>query len=584
MSSTDNYLFAKSLEAQGEEKYTPYTDLQWNYMPDSNNGVYQPSNCMVQFDLQNLYSASKYVDASQLYLAIPITMIVALSNNSAAIAPGTVALNALASIKSNYNNLIHSCDLVLDGKTINQSNAFTNVYTSVKMMSQLSPGDLETMGASLGFSSVIDNHRSMRYVPVVPATNENSPGTGLCNNIVFSTSATPSLERHGVVTSGGALSGRICNRAIQERIFRYPNITSVSENGIYGTAGIIQSELTVASDLRPYFKVQNNCGIFYDVALLPLKYLFDSLSNIGLTKKLSGVLKIYLNTGSIAVPVNAPTTKPGYSLTNLSTSTFVNTCPLTINYLGNDVALPATTTHIVAGLYVSNSIPSNSIAGVNLASVNAQHPLRNCRLYYPQIELDVNESAKFNEVMRNKKVVHRQFTVNTFTGIGTTGTENRLVQAGIKNPLSVIIVPYLAAVENQYVEQFRSPFDTFPNTLSPVQLSNLQVSVGGRNYLANQLNYSYDVFLQQINTHDNIGLSDIGVNQGLFDASFWELNRVYIVDVGRSSAAEKLTPRSVQVNFTNNTNVVINYMVFVEYLDDFTIDTLTGAITMNNQM
>lgn len=580
MSSTDNYLFARSMEPQGEDKYTPYSDLQWNYISDSNNGVYQSTNCMVQFDLQNLYSATKYVDTNLCYLAIPVTMVYALSSGAATVDPGTVAMNSLVSLKSNYANLIHSCDLVLDGKTINQSNAFTNVYTSVKMMSQLGPGDLDTMGASLGFSSVIDNHRSMRYVQTAAATN--SPGTGLCNNIVFSVGTVPSLERNATIATNGSLSGRICNRAIQERIFRYPNLTSTSENGIYGTNGIVQLD-RVANDLRPYFFKNGNFGIIYDVALIPLKYIYDSLANIGLTRKLSGVLKIYLNTGSIAIATGGTVATPGYSMADLSNSTFVNTCPLTINYLGDSVALPATTTNIVAGLYVGASIPSNSVLGVNLSLAAASHPLRNCRLYYPQVELDVNESAKFNEVNRSKKIVHRQFTVNTFNGVTSGSTENRLIQAGIKNPLSVIVVPYLAATA-AYVEQFRSPFDTFPATLSPVQLSNLQVSVGGRNYLANQLNYSYDVFLQQINAHDNLGLSDLGINQGLFDASFWELNRVYIVDVGRSTPAEKLTPRSIQVNFTNNSNVTINYMVFVEYLDEFTIDTLTGAVSMSNQM
>ena len=151
MSTTDNYLFNKSMEAQGEEKYTPYNELNWNYIPDSNNGVYQPSNCMVQWDLQNLYSSSKYIDCQMQYLAIPVTVVYALSTGSAVVPPGALNMNTLVSLKSNYANLIHSCDLVLDGKTINQSNAFTNVYTAIKMMSQLTPSDLDTMGASLGY-------------------------------------------------------------------------------------------------------------------------------------------------------------------------------------------------------------------------------------------------------------------------------------------------------------------------------------------------------------------------------------------------------------------------------------------------
>ena len=593
MSTTDNYLFNKSMEAQGEEKYTPYNELNWNYIPDSNNGVYQPSNCMVQWDLQNLYSSTKYIDCQMQYLAIPVTVVYALVTGSAVVPPGALNMNTLVSLKSNYANLIHSCDLVLDGKTINQSNAFTNVYTAIKMMSQLTPSDLDTMGASLGYSSVIDNHRSMKYVPSLASATTgavNNCGTGLCNNVAFSGATLPSFDRYGVISAAGAITARTANRAIQEKIFRFPNCSgTASENGVYGSTGIVPL-VQLNADLRPYyFQTSGNFGILYDVALIPLKYIYDSMANIGLTRKVSGTLKIYLNTGSIAISTGNTPATPAYSMNDLTYSSFVNSCPLTINYLGDGVALPATTTNIVAGLYVGRSVPSTTILGVNLSLAGASHALANCRLYFPQIEIDVNEAAKFNELNRTKKVVHRQFTVNTYNNITAGSSENRLVQAGIKNPLSVIIVPYLAAAPGSgatagYVEQFRSPFDTFPNTLSPVQLSNLQVSVGGKNFLQNQLNYSFDVFLQQVNNHDSLGLSDIGINQGLFDAAFWELNRVYFIDVARSSASEKLTPRSIQVNFTNNSNVNINYMVFIEYLDEFTIDTLTGQVTINNQM
>ena len=127
MSTTDNYTYFKSMEAQGEEKYTPFSSLDWNYITDSNNGIYQSSNATIEFNLQNLYSATKYIDCSQAYLAIPITLVSCFSTGSATVAPSTFNLNALVSLKSNYVNLIHACDLVLDGKTINQSNAFSNV-------------------------------------------------------------------------------------------------------------------------------------------------------------------------------------------------------------------------------------------------------------------------------------------------------------------------------------------------------------------------------------------------------------------------------------------------------------------------
>ena len=99
MSTTDNYTYFKSMEAQGEEKYTPFSSLDWNYITDSNNGIYQASNATIEFNLQNLYSATKYIDCSQAYLAIPITLVSCFSTGSATVAPSTFNLNVFTSLK-----------------------------------------------------------------------------------------------------------------------------------------------------------------------------------------------------------------------------------------------------------------------------------------------------------------------------------------------------------------------------------------------------------------------------------------------------------------------------------------------------
>jgi len=75
MSTTDNYLFEQSMQSQGEDKFSPYADLQFNFLVDSNNSVYQTNNCMVEFNLSNIYSANKFVDTSLCYVAIPVSVV-----------------------------------------------------------------------------------------------------------------------------------------------------------------------------------------------------------------------------------------------------------------------------------------------------------------------------------------------------------------------------------------------------------------------------------------------------------------------------------------------------------------------------
>lgn len=52
MSNCDNYEFAKSLEVQSVTAETPYSNLQFQYITDQNNGVYSNGGLtLIQFDL-----------------------------------------------------------------------------------------------------------------------------------------------------------------------------------------------------------------------------------------------------------------------------------------------------------------------------------------------------------------------------------------------------------------------------------------------------------------------------------------------------------------------------------------------------
>ena len=72
--------------------------------------------------------------------------------------------------------------------------------------------------------------------------------------------------------------------------------------------------------------------------------------------------------------------------------------------------------------------------------------------------------------------------------------------------------------------------------------------------------------------------ADFGVTTGLFDASFWNYNRFYFVNVERSNITDKLQPRNLNISFTNNNNVPIDILVFTFKSNSFVIDVETGLI------
>jgi hypothetical protein len=121
-----------------------------------------------------------------------------------------------------------------------------------------------------------------------------------------------------------------------------------------------------------------------------------------------------------------------------------------------------------------------------------QHPLLNCRLYYSQVSVDPQKSIDYEQRNRNKKVIYRSFVTNSYTNTTSGSSFNALVNSGIVHPTAVLICPFIGATAGATSGfgdfQWKSPFDTCPATMSPLSLTNLQVSIGGQNVLNSTLN------------------------------------------------------------------------------------------------
>ena len=103
---------------------------------------------------------------------------------------------------------------------------------------------------------------------------------------------------------------------------------------------------------------------------------------------------------------------------------------------------------------------------------------------------------------RNKKVIYRSFVTNSYTNITTGSSFNASVNSGIVHPTAVPICPFIGATTGTNSGfgdfQWKSPFDTWPATMSPLSLTNLQVSIGGQNVLNSTLNMTYENLLSQV--------------------------------------------------------------------------------------
>ena len=129
---SDNYELARSSAPQSIKDYSAFTDKQWNSKADLSGGVYQAQNSLVELDLSNIYRSDGYSDVSDYYCVVPTCMIATCITAAGATLAVPTAGYALCSLKNNYQNLVHSIEMTLNGKTIHDHQSFINVYSNFK--------------------------------------------------------------------------------------------------------------------------------------------------------------------------------------------------------------------------------------------------------------------------------------------------------------------------------------------------------------------------------------------------------------------------------------------------------------------
>jgi len=614
MAQTDNFAFAKSEEVQGVSRYTPYQEKVWNNLFDTNGGVYtNTTQSLIQIDASSIYNSGNFTDSQDLFLTIPIINVAeCYTTAGAAVAPSSTGYSLLT-LKQGYHQLIHQMECQVSGKVVQDSQPFINVARNFKLLSQMTTNDLTNMAASLGMADCLDSPLAPAFYTTAAASTQGQSGVGFCNNVPFTTTGVNNGYQSLISTNQ---NDSVVNDALAKRIARYTSTTqssftagAISKN-IYGSAQttganqpFIATAATLVNEFRPYYTVSGTKMVWYDVAILPLRYLTDVMDKIGLVRKLDAILRIYVNTGCAVVPVIEPATTTmsfGYPTTN----TFTNSCPVTLNYCAGNVAyvngtstastlanVPSTTVNIAFGTFIAR-VPTTSLAitgGTSNLSGPASHPMPSCRLYYSQIKLDPSVAQKYITENSAKELVFENYIFNQYNNIGVNSSFSQLIQSGIKNPIGLLIVPFISSSQVRLqngsttigFSQYQSPFDTAPATNAPLSLINLQCSLGGRSVLSSaSLYYTFESWLEQVSIAETT-VPEMGLNQGVLSQKDWEsINRLYYIDLARGTEADKATMRNLTVSFTNNSGVAIDILVFTFYLNRAVINVETGMLTM----
>ena len=84
--------------------------------------------------------------------------------------------------------------------------------------------------------------------------------------------------------------------------------------------------------------------------------------------------------------------------------------------------------------------------------------------------------------------------------------------------------------------------------------------------------------MEQVILAEPLTSADIGIATGVIPQSWWESNRVYWVDLARGQEADKASTRNLNISFVNNSQVIIDVVVFTVYLDRFVLNVETGQV------
>jgi hypothetical protein len=271
-------------------------------------------------------------------------------------------------------------------------------------------------------------------------------------------------------------------------------------------------------------------------------------------------------------------------------------------------------TSIVTGWRVNLSVGASCLDPQILNLPNAaltSSPLsRSIYLYIPAYTFNPTfEQAYLSSPV--KQIKYSDIYQYQVLGVPTGNTFNNLLTNGINNVKSVLILPFFSssatsgatstftpAAASGFVGSaavslstntgftsgypvYTSPFDCAGcGTTSPLShITNFNVQVSGQNAIYNLQKYGFEQFNNQLYGQNavNGGMTD-GITSGLIGKMEFDLKYCYYyVNIERMLPVEQSVPKSIQILGTNLSSRAMDYVCFIEYGTEISIDTITGA-------
>jgi hypothetical protein len=622
MSSADHVQLEKSLSDEMGGA-SPFTDKQYLYVNDQNNGNYAGT---ITIDSTTLSNSGSYIGWSESYLLIPLVLQMYSADLTAA-----KNMDFGMAMKSGFWQIIHSMSVDFNNGSVVQQTPFLNVFSSFKNLTSWSDADIKCWGKITGFAP--DTHDSWVFNNIVAAANNGlqGSGTGFCNNRLVKTipsSGALTDVAYAVAQTLQVINTEVtllsdsvlacANEGLLQRM-KWLNFDLTQETPNFGAGSTsAQKALLLANStsssleglFKPFVRTADavtaggNRGIVFP-AIVRLKDVCDFFDKMPLMKGATFRLQINTNqclcqftmtNGGITA---ADGTIVGFPSLQLSAPPTMlgggGTCPFMIssNDFGqglNSIFPTAATVGAAAkSVFVSCSIVKSQFTSSTMTQ-SFSAPINSVRLYAPAYTMSPQAEAAYLSQQPTKKIVYEDIFQYQFNTIGTS-TWNYLVTNGLPNLRSLLVIPFLPAASNGVVggagvyangvltSTLLSPFASSGGTPDPIALTNFQVQISGKNLFNDVKQYDYQEFVEQLVSSNQLnGSLTTGLASGLIGMDEYDtLYRYYYADAARCLPSEAGVPRSIQISGQNLSGREVNLMVFASFERIITVDLRSGA-------
>jgi hypothetical protein len=540
-----------------ENSSMPFTSKKWTTITDSTSNSGSFSGNQIQFDLSTLASQSDKISLKEAVVSFPVKVYAKITTaGTGAETTKTIATVHSTIIKNSWNSYINSCQLVINGNTVQNANNYQNVATSFKLLSEWGQDDVQKWGSTIGFAlddCSADGDSTSTYTTNIGFSNAGSGiatstrGLDVINNQSV-------LYNKGIQTRMNMLNNDVTGSTFQKAVTDAATMTAA---GVSNVAYVAAGSNTL-NDI-----VYSACY----VANVRLRDLVD-LEQFPLVSNLKGYLYLYCNAATVTLTGTAASTAIASVDVNVYNG---QSCPILVNTSATGIILGqyATTPPVVT---ITAEVSGSSS---NLVSLSGHAPIMtSARLsvpYYtptPAVARTLENSAKPFSML--EKIVN-PFYVSSKSSINFT------IVSGIPNAKKLILVPLLQGLggSTKFTNPEISCFDTVPMTSSPfATLTNLNVFIGNKPVFNQPIMYNYDEFIQQVSDTGLYGGQSDNQTSGLISEQLFNQNhRFYYFDLSRREIASNGASQSVQVQCTNATSYGMKVIAILFHEKNYVIDT-----------